>query len=602
MHLPKGFSPFLITQALGAFNDNFFKMLIQLYVLVIVFRPDSKEIIAGAALVFTIPFVLFGPWAGYLADKYSKSKMIQWIKICEIGVMILGVLAFYWQSIPLLLFVLFLMATQSAFFSPAKAGFIPESCPAPLISKANGLMGMTTFFSIILGTALAGLVLANIDNNTLLASTFCILIAVLGSLSSLMVTKIPASKAVQKFPLNPFSGIFRDLLFLKKQKGLFLAALANSYFWLLGLIFQTNIVVYGEVHLGLGAKDNAWISLLPALMGVGIALGSILAARWSGKKVEIGLVPLGGIGLTLSGIALYFTSQSYVATAIALTLAGVFGGLYIIPLNAYLQFTARESEKGRVIATAGVMNGLFLVLGSLAYRLFSVEWNWSPALICLIMGVVSLFVTIYICTVVPEYFLRFSGWLTTHSLYRIRIIGLENVPKEGGALLVPNHVSYVDAIILGATIQRFIKFIMYKKIYDIPVIKQLCKIMDVNPIAPYEGRDSVTQSLKLAQEQLQKGELVCIFAEGGITRNGEMQEFKGGLESIMQDQNSPIIPVYLHNLWGSLFSFESGKVFWKWPKKIPYPVTIVYGKPLPSHSSAKQVQEAVKELQAQMVL
>lgn len=594
---PKGFAAFIITESLGAFNDNFFKMLVQLYVLVIISVANEKGLIAMASLVFTIPFVIFGPWAGYLADRFAKSRLIQIIKICEIPIMLLGVLAFVLHQVEFLIAILFLMAAQSAFFSPAKAGFVPETCPAQMISRANGILGMTTFFSIIIGTALAGLLLSLFDNRATLVALFCVLFALLGTASAFFVTPTKPSGAHGRFPLNPLAGIFRDLVFLKKQRGLFLASLATSYFWLLGLIFQTNILVYGKEHLGLTIHDNALLSLLPAVMGVGIAIGSLLAGRWSGKKVEIGLVPLGGLGLTLAGIVLFFTTTSYALTVGTLFFAGIFGGLYMIPLNAFLQFEAGALEKGRVIATAGVLNGLFLVLGSILYRIFAVEMALAPATIYLLMGSLTLLVTIYICTIIPEYFVRFLGWLLTHTFYRIKITGTHHVPLEGPALLVPNHVSFVDALLVGATIQRFIKFVMYKKIYEIPLIKHLCKIMEVIPIAPYEGRASVVQSLDTARKQLEAGEVVCIFPEGAITRDGEIKEFKRGMEAIMAGMTCPIIPVYLHNVWGSIFSFAGGKAFWKFPKKIPYPITVAYGEPMSPTSTAEEVKLAVRKLE-----
>lgn len=597
----KGFIPFIFTQAFGAFNDNFFKMLLQLHLLVVLALSNAEEHIATAGLLFTIPFVIFGPWSGYLADRFAKSQIITIVKFAEILIMMLGFAAFTINSVSLLMFVLFLMASHSAFFSPSKAGFIPETCPPSLISKANGLLGMSTFVAIIFGTALAGVVLTVFKNNSAYTALVCIGCASMGFLMSRFVTPTKAKGAHERFPLNPITGIVKDLVFLKKQKGLFLAALANSYFWLIGLMFQTNILVYGTKHLGLTEGDNVYLSALPAFMGIGIAAGSMLAARWSGKLVEIGLVPLGGFGLSLAALLLGLFHSSYVFVAVTLTFSGIFGGLYIIPLNAFLQTESEEHEKGRVISTAGVMNGLALVMASLLYRLFAVELHLQPAQIFTVMSIITFFVTVYIFTVIPQYLLRFMGWLLTHSIYKITIINEEHVPANGAALLVPNHVTFIDAFLVGATVQRFIRFIMYKKYFDLPVIRNLCNIMGVIPIAPYEGRESVTQSLADAKSRLQDNEIVCIFAEGGITRDGNLQPFRPGLETIMQNESAPIIPVYMHNLWGSIFSFEGGKALWKWPKKLRYPVTIIYGKPMPSGSKAAEVEAAIKELQTKFV-
>ena len=592
--LPRGFGAYILTESLGAFNDNFFKMLIQLYVISILALPDKEELISTAILVFTIPFVFFGPWAGYIADRFSKSNVMKIVKASEIPIMIAGTFAFYSGNLSLLLIILFLMASQSAFFAPAKAGFIPESCHPELISKANGIMGATTFFSIIVGTAVAGFFLLFFDNKVTLAASGAIGFAVMGTLSAMFITPVRPSGMSEKFNLNPLSQILKDILHLSKNKWLFLAALASSYFWLAALIFQTNILVYASQHLGLTKNENDLISLLPAGMGVGIALGSLLASRWSEKKVEIGLVPLGGFGLTLSGILLFFSIHSYAFTFSVLFIGGVAGGLFIIPLNSYLQFEAGEKEKGRILSTVGILNGLFLVIGSIVYRLLAVTLKFSPAEISLTLGISTLLVTFYICYVVPEYFLRFMAWLLTHTFYKIRIEGRENIPFRGGALLVPNHVSFVDALLVGATVQRFIKFIMFDKIYEIPVIKQIAKIMEAIPINPTSR--SAVKSLQTARTKISEGDVVCIFAEGEITRDGELNEFKRGIELIMKGTDAPIIPVYLHNVWGSVFSYEGGKFFWKFPKKFPYPVIVHYGSPMKAESTAQEVQAAVREL------
>jgi acyl-[acyl-carrier-protein]-phospholipid O-acyltransferase/long-chain-fatty-acid--[acyl-carrier-protein] ligase len=594
--LPKGFKAFLVTESLGAFNDNFFKMLLQLYILNVAKFPNAEALIAKLAIAFTIPFVLFGPWSGALADKFAKSQIIKMIKGTEIIIVSIGLYVLTLGHAEPLIGALFLLATHSAFFAPAKAGYIPETCAPALISKANGLVGMTTFLSIILGTALAGVLMTVHKNNPISVGFYSIAFAIIGTVSAFFIPRTAAKRPGLKMPRNPVRGIIEDLKTLKANRAIFLASLAHSYFWLLGLVLQTNILVYGKFHLSLRETDSMALSGLPAILGVGIALGSLLASRWSGRKVEIGLVPLGGFGLSVAAIALFFTPGHYSATLSVLFFAGIFGGLFIIPLFAFIQFEAPADSKGQTLATLGIMNGLFLVLGSLLYDLLAVQLQLTPAQISLVMGILSAGVTMYICTVIPQYFVRFLSWLLTHTVYDIRIQGQENVPAEGPVLLVPNHVSFIDALLVGACLQRFIRFIMWKKIYDLPGVKQMCKLMDVIPVAPYEGRESIIKSLDAAKAKLIQGEAVCIFAEGGITRDGDLHEFKPGMETIMHGLNGPIIPVYLHNVWGSLFSFSEGKVLWKWPKRIPYRVTVIFGAPMVASSSAKEVEAAVRKL------
>jgi len=595
--LPSRFPAFIITQSLGAFNDNFFKMLLQLYVLQALTLDQAKGAISIATFVFTVPFVLFGPWSGYLADKYAKTTVMRYVKFIEIIVMLIGVVAFYLAELNIMFLVLFLMATQSTFFSPAKYGYIPETCHPAAASKANGWLEMSTFLSIILGTAFVGILLTFHYDNALIVAYYAVLIAILGSISVLFINKIPAVGIDTKFPWNPVTGIFRDLKFLKKQKALFLAAMANSYFWGLGLIFQTNILIYTKGMFAVTeTQSNTLLSLVHAYMGIGFACGSLLASRWSGNKVELGLVPLGGFGMAFCGIILYFTSTSYISTSIIIFLAGVSGGLFIVPLYAYLQYYSRAKEKGRVLATTGILNGLFLVLGSLLYHLFVVVLEISSPLIYLIMGIISIFAVIYIITVIPEYLVRFCFWLLTNTVYRIKIIGTEFVPFRGPALLIANHVSFIDAFLIGATIQRFVRFIMHYDYYKLPVANKLFKLMNTIPIYPEAGHESVAKSLDDARKQIEEGHVVCIFPEGKLTRDGNINEFRPGFETVMRDLNCPIIPIYMHNVWGSIFSWEGGRVFIKWPKKIPYPITIEYGEPLAPDTKATEAEIIIRRM------
>ncbi|MFQ5632942.1 MAG: MFS transporter, partial [bacterium] len=592
--LPKRFHAFIITQALGAFNDNVYKMLLQLFVLQVLIALREEIYIWVAMFVFTIPFVLFGPWSGYFADRFSKSNLMRVIKIAEIAIMLIGAAAFYWQDIVFMFFVLFLMATQSTFFSPAKQGFIPETCEPESITHANSWVEMTTFLFIIAGIVVAGLLMDWYNNNTVAATLYCVGFAIMGTVSALFIPNTRPAGSKTKFPWNPVVGIWRDLVFLKRQKGLWLAGLANSYFWLLGLIFLTNILLYGKRLLQLG-ESNVLLTVLPAFMMIGIGAGSMLAGRWSGRKVELGLVPLGGLGMAAGSIALFFSTNSYLLTSLLLIFTGVSAGLYIVPLFAYLQFVPDEHEKGRVLATVGVLNGLMMVLGSMIYLLLAVLLNFSADTIYLIMGIATVGAVIYICTIIPEYFIRFCGWLLTHTLYNIKIIGAEHLPMKGPALIVPNHVSFVDPFFIGSTVQRFIRFIMLRNYYDIPIIRKVFQIMDTIPIAPWEGHESVAKSLETARQKLTEGHVVCIFAEGGLTRDGAIKEFRSGLETVMDGVSCPIIPVYMHNVWGSIFSYERGKVIWKWPRKFPYPITVQYGEPMPADSKAAEVEARVRE-------
>lgn len=598
--LPHRFHAFTVTQALGAFNDNVFRTVLQLYVIGVLIDVDSAETLAKATLVFTIPFVLFGPWAGYFADKYAKHKLMRLIKICEILIMLLGVLAFYIGNLNFMLFILFLMATQSAFFSPAKQGIIPEMCETESITHANGWVEMTTFVFIILGIVTAGGLMGLHENDAMLAVIYCVAFAIAGSVCVFFIPKMPAAGSKTEFPWNPLVGIAENLKFLRRQQGLWLAGLANSYFWMIGMLYSTNVLIYGDTLLDLGPEDSFKLAVLPAFMAIGIGTGSMLASRLSAQKVEIGLVPLGGFGIAAGSVGLFFSAGSYLATSVWLIVTGIAGGLYIVPLFAYLQFKADEQEKGRVLATVGILNGLFLVLGSIIFYLLSVQLRLQANTIFLLIGLVTVVEVIYICTVIPEYFLRMCAWLITHTFYNITVQGHGNVPFRGPALIVPNHVTFVDAFLISSTLQRLVRFIMLKDYYDVPIVRNAFAIMDVIPIAPAEGRDSIMQTLATARQKLIEGHVVCIFAEGALTRDGQIHEFRSGFETIMEDVDCPIVPACIHDVWGSIFSWEHGKVIWKWPKKVPYPVTITYGEPMPPTSTANEVERAVRELAARI--
>jgi 1-acyl-sn-glycerol-3-phosphate acyltransferase len=602
---PKRFPAYITTQSLGAFNDNFFKMLLQLYVLQVLVERQTAKIMSEetfiflATLVFTVPFVLFGPWSGYLADKYSKSKVMRLVKAAEIGIMLMGVFSLFLENVYLMFAVLFLMASQSTFFSPAKYGYIPEAAHPRAVTAANSWVEMTTFISIIFGSAVTGLLLTYHHFNAVSVAYYCVGIAALGTLSALFIGGVPAVGTTNRFPLNPIAGMVRDLVFLKKQKKLFVAAIANSYFWLIGLIFQTNILIYGKNMLAGHPNGTILLSLLPAYIGIGIAVGSMLASRWSGKKVELGLVILGGLGMSLSGIALYFTTNLYQVAAVILFIAGMFGGLYIVPLYAYLQFFAKEDEKGRVMATTGILNGLFMVLGALIYGLFAVNLAIPPQTIYLLMGVITILVLGYISVVIPEYFTRFCFWMLTHTLYRVKISGGENMPFHGPALFLPNHVSAVDAFLIASTSQRFIHFVLPEDSSDVPLFNKLWKMMDAR-IVETTRRDSIVSLVNQSRELIKKNHAVCIFPQGKPARDGRIKYFINDLTGFLDSINCPVIPVYIHHVEGSFWGFNSSSGSSGRHKRLFNPVTIVYGKPLPVNAKIAEVEKAIKSLKEEI--
>ncbi len=593
-----GFQSFLWTQFLGAFNDNVCKIVVSMIAVnMAAASGGGSGALSLVGAVFILPFLFFSGYAGHLADVYSKRSVLIVTKCFEIIWMGLSFLAFLSGRIDLMLGVLFLMALQSTFFSPAKYGILPEMLPDKDLSRANGLLEMSTFLAIILGTSIGSLMFAAWKDRLGLISLFLIAIAVSGTLISLGISRVPASGVHKPFPLNPWGEISKGIKRLYGEKVLWHTVIGISYFWFLGALLQMVIMLFGKEVLAL---DDLQIGILVTFLAVGIGLGSLVAGRLSGDKVELGLVPLGSIGMGIFSILLSFSPPSFPGAVTALSLLGFSAGFFIVPLNALIQQKSGRGEKGRVIATSNFIDTIGILLAS------GVLWTFRDLLqietdrIILIFGLFTFLVTVYILTILPDFLIRFSLWLLTHTIYRIRIQGQEHVPFRGPALLVCNHVSFVDGLLIGACIQRFIRFLVFSGFFDIKGLGWFLKKMKAIPISA-GNRKGTVQSIERARESLKQGHVVCIFAEGAISRTGNMLSFKRGFERMGKELDVPIIPVHLDGLWGSIFSFEKGRFFLKWPRRIPYPVTISFGKPLPSTATAQTVRQAVMELGSEAV-
>jgi len=592
------FQSFLWTQFLGAFNDNVCKIVVSMVAVnLAVGSGEGSGDLPLVGAIFILPFFLFSGYAGHLADVYSKRTVLVITKCFEIVSMSLALLAFLSGRMEWMLGVLFLMALQSTFFSPAKYGILPEMVPDKNLSRANGLLEMSTFLAIILGTSIGSVMFAAWKDRLWLISLFLIIIAVVGSVVSFGISKVPPSGIKKPFPLNPWGEIAKGIKRLYAEKALWHTVMAIAYFWFLGALLQMSIILFGKEVLAL---DDFWVGILGTFLALGIGCGSLVAGRLSGDKVELGLVPLGSIGLGVFSICLALSPPSYFQAATALSLLGFSGGLFIVPLNALIQQKSGREEKGRVIATTNFLDTGGILLASVALWVFRDLLQVQADGIILFFGLFTLLVTVYILSVLPDFLIRFVLWLLTHTIYRIRIRGQEHVPFRGPALLVCNHVSFVDGLLVGACVQRFIRFLVFSDFFKIKGVGWFLKKMKAIPISAGNRRGMV-QSIEKARESLKEGHVVCIFAEGAISRTGNMLPFKRGFERMVKEIDVPIIPVHLDGLWGSIFSFEKGGFFFKWPRKIPYPVTISFGAPLPSSATAQTVRQAVMELGSEAV-
>jgi acyl-[acyl-carrier-protein]-phospholipid O-acyltransferase / long-chain-fatty-acid--[acyl-carrier-protein] ligase len=588
-----GFFAFFCTQFLGAFNDNFLKMVVSFVALDLAVRggPGYVETIA---FLFILPSALFSGYAGHLADVYSKRTILVAVKMFEIAIMVLAIAAFFTGHLKSMLVVVFLMGLHAAFFSPAKYGILPEMLPEKDLSRGNGLLEMSTFMAIILGTSVGSAIFSLWKQNLPLIGLSMLAIAILGTLTSLGIARVPPSGAAKLFRLHPFGEIASGLRRLQRDRPLWLTVIGISYFWFLGALVQINLFFFGKELLHL---DEFHIGLLYTFLAAGIGAGSLAAGRLSGDHIELGLVPLGSvaIGIFLGLVAL--SASSYTRTVVALVGLGFSAGMFAVPLNAYLQQNSGREEKGQLIATNNFMNTIGILLAAAIHWLLKTPLQFTPETIILLTGLLTLAATITILYLLPDYFVRLILWLFTHSIYRIKIVGAENMPLKGPALLISNHVSFVDAFMVGGALPRLVRFMLHREYYDLKGLTWFFRLMHSIPVSATNRRD-IVQSLKHARNELDKGHVVCIFAEGSITRMGRLLPFKRGFEKIVEGTNVPIIPVHLDQLWGSIFSFKEGRFFWKWPKQIFYPVTVSFGPPLPSGATVADVRGAIAELES----
>ncbi len=589
-----GIQPFLWTQFLGAFNDNVCKIVVT-FLTIQQFGPATGAALVGA--VFILPFLIFSGYAGHLADVASKQRVLVWTKVLEVAAMAAMIPALMWSAAGVwwpVLAVLFLMAVQSTFFSPAKYGIVPEVLPASELSRANGLLEMSTFVAIVLGTVLGGEVFERWRGEPWSTGLVLVTIAVLGTLTSLRIPATHAIKTAQRLALNPMSEVGLGVARLARDRNLFMTVVGLSFFWFLGALIQLAVLPLGQVELGVG--EAASTRLFTAL-ALGIGTGSLVAGRLSGNKVELGLVPIGAFGMGLFSLLLVAVVPSYWLVAAALVLLGFAGGWFAVPLNALLQQKPDEDEKGRVLATNNVANTLGILLASGVLYVLGERFELSASQIIAVAGAGTVLATVYILAILPDFLVRFTLWMLTHTIYRIRIAGADHIPLHGPALLVVNHVSMIDGALVGACIQRFVRFMVYGPYFRQPLVNRLLRRLHAIPVTAGNRRE-VAEALARARAELEAGHVVCIFAEGAISRTGNLLPFKRGFERIVAGLDVPIVPVYLDRVWGSIFSFKRGRFFWKLPERLPYPVTVTFGAPMPSTATARDVRQAIVELGA----
>jgi 1-acyl-sn-glycerol-3-phosphate acyltransferase len=593
------FAPFFWTQFLGAGNDNLFKFAFTVmvtYQLQVSWLPPAQAGLAIGAL-FILPFLLFSATSGQLTDKYEKTAVIRFVKNLEIGIMLLAGLGFMTRNVPVLLGCVFLMGLHSTLFGPVKFAYMPQHLNERELTGGNGMVEMGTFVAILLGNVVGGLLIAIPEAGPQYVAVGCVGAAVLGRLTAGYVPPTPATDPHLKINWNPFSETWRNLKLAHGNIVVFRSLLGISWMWFFGAVFLSNFPVFAKDVLH-GNEHVA--SLLLVVFSIGIGTGSLLCEVLSKRHVEIGLVPAGAIGMSVFAIDLYFASRGLpnVPTQtlgvfieqvanwrvmMDLGLLSLFAGLYSVPMYALIQLRSAPTHRARIIAANNILNALFMIVSSVAAGAMLGAGFTVPE-VFLATGIANAVVAAYIFLLVPEYLLRFIAFIVTRCVYRFRVRGDQNIPTEGAAILVANHVSFVDAIVLMAASPRPIRFIMDHRIFKVPVLGWLFKLAKAIPVASQkEDPAAYAAAFDAADRVLSEGDLLCIFPEGGITRDGTLQEFKGGVMKILERRPVPVVPIALQNLWGSYFSrIENGTAmvrpfrrgFWS-------PVGLVAGEAVP---------------------
>jgi 1-acyl-sn-glycerol-3-phosphate acyltransferase len=606
----KSFSAFFFTQLLSAFNDNFFKNAVVIWISTTqasLFGLTPAAMMSLCSAVFIAPFFLFSASAGQLADRYEKTLVVRTVKGAEIAIMLLAGLGFLIASLPVLLTSLLLMGVHSAFLGPVKYSILPQLVPADELVQSNAWVETGTFLAILGGTIGGGVLILVQPNGAAYVALAMALVALLGFVMSLRVPRLDAGDPSVRVHFNPLTPTLEILRITKRSRAVFLSVLGISWFWLFGAVLLSVLPVLTRDVLH--AHEHV-VTLFLSVFCVGIALGSLLTEQISGKNLELGLVPLGSIGITLFTLDLSFSSvpmaagESLLGVGAFLARDGAYrilfdlfgmaisGGFFTVPLYTLIQQRSDPSERSRVVAGNNILNALLMALGAaLLSVLFAYEVAVSTVL--LLLAGLSLATAVYIYSLLPEFLLRFFAWILGRVMYRIEVRGHENIPESGGVVLVCNHVAFNDWLIVAGSVRRPVRFVMDHRIAGAPLISTLFQQAKAIPIAPeHESREVMERAFAKIGEELRAGEVVCIYPEGKITKSGELNPFKSGIERILAETPVVVVPMALDGLWGSLFSRKDGPAGRKWPKRFRARLTVTIGEPVAASEASAQLLES----------
>ncbi len=622
------FLPFFLTQFLGAFNDNLFRNAL---VVSLTFGASAAAhnagIMANAAQgLFILPFFLFSALAGQLADKYEKSRLIRQTRLAEVVLMFGAAAALYFSHVPSLLTLIFLMGVLATLFGPLKYSLMPQHLRQSELVGGNALVDAGTFIAILIGTIAGGLLAPTSSAEAakggssdahVAASIALIVVALVMYGCARLIPRAEATDPSLKIDFNPVSAMWRVIRIAAQTRAIFLSLLGISWFWLVGALLLAQLPAYARDVLG---GDKTVYTLLLAAFSLGTAIGSLCCEKLSGHKVEIGLVPLGSIGLTVCLLDLYFEHPGVHAAGepvvswlsfvqhggwdivLDCALIGVFGGLFIVPLYALILQRSAESHRARIIACNNILNAGFMVLAA-GLAIFWLEvLDLSIPQLFILAAVLNAAVAVYIYSLVPEFLMRFLIWILVSIMYRVKVRGLENIPERGPVLIVCNHVSFMDPLVIGGTVRRPVRFVMDHNIFKVPVLNFIFRTARAIPIAPAkEDPQALQRAFDRIDSELAAGEVVCIFPEGKLTRDGEINEFKKGVEKILERRPVPVVPMALRGLWGSFFSRREGKApMSKLPSRFWSRIEMIVTAPVPGDdASATGLQKIVAGLRGE---
>lgn len=616
----KKFRPLFWTQFCGALNDNLLKNAL---VVLVTFKGislwglASQSLVALSGAIFILPFFLFSTVAGSWADGFQRRKIIRGVKLAEIAIMILAAFGFLSDHHGLLFFSLFLMGIHSTFFGPVKYSMIPDLVEADQIVAGNAMIEVGTFLAILIGTIGGGILVSLPQGQTILVAAL-LAVALIGLFFGYQVPTTPIAQASLKWSMNPFPEIMKIARELRPQTAVWNSIMGISWFWFFGAALMSLIPVFTKDVLH-GSEEV--VTFFLAVFTIGIATGSVLCEKLSFGQVEIGIVPLGSLGMTVFLVDLAFASHGYATVtgaqlleklsslseflagpnshriAIDLFMISIFGGIFTVPLYSLIQTRSQSSHRSRVIGMNNILNAVFMVVSAVLIVAFH-SVGWGPLKMFLFFAGLNLIAAFYIYSIVPEFTLRFLAWMIAHVLYRIHPSGEHNIPKQGPALLVCNHVTFIDWLFISAVVKRPVRFVMYYKFANNLFTKYLVKHGKIILIAGQKENPNIFEkAFRQISEELKAGELVCLFPEGTITHTGEIGEIKGGYQHILQADPVPLIPMTLNNLWGSLFSRYDKSLSQKRPRKLWQRISLHMGEAeYSNYSSPNDLQKKLKDL------